>query len=78
MALSVRQLSPEKLIGLIERVTFHSEASGFCVLKVKARGRRDMVTVIAQAARVLAGESIEALGRWTHHKSMSCNLMPHS
>lgn len=69
MALSVRQLSPEKLIGLIERVTFHSEASGFCVLKVKARGRRDIVTVIAQAARVLAGESIEAVGGWTHHKN---------
>ncbi|MEK7340138.1 MAG: helix-hairpin-helix domain-containing protein, partial [Verrucomicrobiota bacterium] len=26
------------------------------------------MTVIAQAARVLAGESIEARGGWTHHK----------
>jgi exodeoxyribonuclease V alpha subunit len=69
MALSTRQLSSEKLIGFIERITFHSEKTGFCVLKVKARGRRDIVTVIAQAARILAGESIEAVGGWTHHKN---------
>ncbi len=68
MTLSTRQSSSEKLIGFIERITFHSEATGFCVLKVKAKGHRDIVTVIAQAARVLAGESIEARGGWTHHK----------
>jgi hypothetical protein len=26
--------------GLVERVTFHNEDSGFCVLRVKARGQR--------------------------------------
>jgi exodeoxyribonuclease V alpha subunit len=34
------------LAGLVERVTFHNEDSGFCVLKVKARGQRDLITVI--------------------------------
>lgn len=68
MALSIEQVSSEKLIGYIERITFHNEETGFCVLKVKARGRQDIVTVIAQAACVLAGESIEAGGRWAHHK----------
>jgi exodeoxyribonuclease V alpha subunit len=28
----------EVLAGLVERVTFHSQESGFCVLRVKARG----------------------------------------
>lgn len=30
----------------MERVTFHSKESGFCVLRVKARGRRDLVTTV--------------------------------
>jgi len=32
------------LSGLIERVTYHNEESGFCVLRVKARGHRDLIT----------------------------------
>ena len=35
----------ESLEGLIERVTFHSPESGFCVLRIKVRGNRDPVTV---------------------------------
>ena len=31
----------ESLSGAVERVTFHSEKTGFCVLRVKARGHRD-------------------------------------
>jgi exodeoxyribonuclease V alpha subunit len=27
------------LAGLVERVTFHNEDSGFCVLRVEARGQ---------------------------------------
>ena len=50
--------------GAIERVTFHSEESGFCVLRVKARGRRDLVTVVGNAAAVAAGECIECTGIW--------------
>ena len=36
----------ERLQGAVERVTFHSEESGFCVLRVKVRGQRDLVTVV--------------------------------
>ena len=28
----------EVLAGLVDRVTFHNEENGFCVLRVKARG----------------------------------------
>lgn len=44
----------EKLHGSIERVTFHSEASGFCVLRVKVKGYRELITVIGSAASVTA------------------------
>lgn len=54
----------ERLSGAVERVTFHSEGSGFCVLRIKARGQRDLVTLVGQAASVSAGEYIEASGAW--------------
>jgi exodeoxyribonuclease V alpha subunit len=58
----------EPLAGLVERVTFHSAESGFCVLRVKVRGHRDLVTVLGSAAEVHAGESIQASGQWQQHR----------
>lgn len=54
----------EVLAGLVERVTFHSQESGFCVLRVKARGHRDLVTTIGHAAMISAGEWITASAIW--------------
>ena len=55
----------EVLASLVERVTFHNAESGFCVLRAKARGHRDLVTVVGHAAIISAGEWISA----TIHKS---------
>jgi len=54
----------ESLSGLIERVTFFNEEDGFAVLKVKAKGHRDQVTVIGPLPSVSAGEWVTAEGRW--------------
>src|SRR6266849_5130134 len=54
----------EHLTGAVERVTFHSEETGFCVLRVKARGHRDLVTVGGTAATITPGEYIEGEGAW--------------
>lgn len=56
----------ELLSGTVERVTFHSEESGFAVLRVAVRGRRDLVTVVGQAARIAAGEAVQASGNWVN------------
>ena len=37
--------SQEVLAGLVERVTYHNAENGFCVLRAKARGHRDVVTL---------------------------------
>ncbi|MCG6862547.1 MAG: ATP-dependent RecD-like DNA helicase [Chromatiaceae bacterium] len=58
----------ERLTGSIERVTFHSAESGFCVLRVKVRGQRDLVTVVGSAATVTAGEYIECDGTWVNDR----------
>ena len=53
------------LAGSVERVTFHSAETGFCVLKVHARGKRDLVPVVGHAPAIAAGEWMTASGRWT-------------
>ncbi|WP_244613475.1 hypothetical protein [Methylosinus sp. Ce-a6] len=54
--------SQETLVGSVERVTFHNEENGFAVLKVNARGKRDLVAVVGHAASISAGEYIHAVG----------------
>ena len=59
----------EHLAGAIERVTFHSQETGFCVLRVKVRGQRDLVTVVGSAPSVTPGEYLEAFGRWVNDRT---------
>ncbi len=58
----------ETLSGLVERVTFHNAENGFCVLRVKARGQRDLVVVVGHAAVINAGEFISATGWWINDR----------
>jgi exodeoxyribonuclease V alpha subunit len=46
------QPNREILAGIVERVTFHNADTGFCVLRVNARGHRDLTTVIGHAATI--------------------------
>jgi exodeoxyribonuclease V alpha subunit len=54
----------EQVTGVIERVTHHSPETGYCVLKVAARGHRDVVTVVGSLQQVVVGESVTATGDW--------------
>src|SRR4051812_20992481 len=54
----------ETLTGVIERITFHNLDNGYCVLRVQARGHRDLVTVVGHLSQVIAGEFVEASGEW--------------
>nr|WP_221238538.1 ATP-dependent RecD-like DNA helicase [Roseospira visakhapatnamensis] len=57
------------MAGLIERVTFHNAENGFCVLRLKARGHRDLVTVVGHAATISAGEWVTASGEWVNDRT---------
>jgi hypothetical protein len=59
----------EVLAGLVERVTFHNVENGFCVLRAKARGHRELVTVVGHAAIISAGEWITATGDWVNDRT---------
>jgi exodeoxyribonuclease V alpha subunit len=55
---------PDVLRGVVERVTFHNEESGYCILKVVPDKKREPITLIGKAPRVVAGERVEAHGQW--------------
>ena len=61
--------SQEVLAGIVERVTFHNAENGFCVLRIKARGHRDLVTVVGHAATISAGEWVTASGEWANDRT---------
>ena len=50
-------------------MTFHNDDNGFAVLKVKARGKRDLVPVVGHVASISAGEFIHAVGIWITDRS---------
>jgi len=55
---------PERLSGLVERVTFHNAETGFCVLRLKVKGERDLITLVGHAPAVTPGEYASASGGW--------------
>ena len=54
----------DKLDGQIERVVFLNEESGFCVLRVKIRSQKELVTVTGNSPNVNEGEWLTADGEW--------------
>ena len=58
----------EVLSGIVERVTFFSEESGWSVLKVSPfNSSKDLVTVTVHQAKIFAGATVEFQGEWTEH-----------
>ena len=68
-ALELEFGDPNRVAGTVERVTFHSEETGFCVLRVNAARRREPVTVVGTAVTVGPGEFVEATGVWVNDRS---------
>ena len=64
----------EVLSGIVERVTFHNLDSGFCVIRVKARGHKELVTVVGHAAVLAAGEFVQVSGTWTNDRTHGLQL----
>lgn len=62
------QPGAEFLSGQVERVTYHDPDSGFSVLRVAVRGRRDRAAVIGRTPRVSVGEHVHATGAWVYDR----------
>ena len=60
--------------GMVERVTYHNDETGFSVLRVKVQGKRDLVTVVGNVADVSAGECVTAQGTWVQDRDHGLQL----
>jgi exodeoxyribonuclease V alpha subunit len=67
----------ERITGQVEGVTFHNPDNGFCVLRVRLRGRRQPIALVGSAARVTAGEYLEAEGRWEEDRVHGLQFRAH-
>ena len=61
------QPQPEQLQGVVERLTYHSEESGYTVARLKAPRTRDLVTVVGNFANIQAGQTLQLSGIWQDH-----------
>ena len=59
----------EQITGIIERVTYHNTENGFCVLRVKVKKHRDLVTVVGHSTSICAGEYVYGVGLWINDKN---------
>ncbi len=58
----------EKISGLVERVTYHNGENGYCVLRIKTPGERDLVTLVGHTPAVSPGEFVSASGQWIYDR----------
>lgn len=57
----------ESLEGIVERITFHSDESGYTVARFKVPRTPDLVTIIGNFAQIEAGQTLKLLGIWRDH-----------
>ena len=55
------------LQGVVERLTFHSDESGYTVARVKVPRERDLITIVGSFANIQAGQTLQMSGFWKEH-----------
>ncbi len=69
----------EKLIGIIQRVTYHNNENGWTVLKVSPSDKpQELKTVTVHQANVFAGATMEFEGEWVQHPKYGEQFKSHS
>ncbi len=57
----------EHVQGIVERVTYHAEDSGYTVARLKAPGERDLLTIVGRFPDIHAGQTLRLTGFWREH-----------
>ena len=55
------------LTGVIERITFHSEESGYTVARLNTGNVKQLTTVVGSFANIQAGQTLQLQGVWSEH-----------
>lgn len=54
--------------GVLERITYHNEESGYTVARLAVEGARDLMTVVGNFPNPVVGEQLVCEGHWTAHR----------
>src|SRR5436305_9005383 len=57
----------EHLQGIVERVTYHAEDSGYTVARLKVPSHSDLVTIVGRFPSISAGQTLRVTGFWRDH-----------
>ena len=57
----------EHLQGIVERVTYSSEESGYTVARLKVASVSDLVTIVGSFPSITAGQTLRLTGFWREH-----------
>lgn len=57
----------ESLQGVVERLTYYSEESGYTVARLKAPRTSELVTIVGSFASIQAGQTLHLEGTWRDH-----------
>lgn len=68
MTAAANQQRFETILGVVERLTYHSEESGYSVARLKASGNRELITIVGSFANIQAGQTLKLVGFWREHR----------
>ncbi len=52
------------LTGVIERITFHSEESGYTVARLNTGNVKQLIPIVGSFANIQAGQTLRLQGQW--------------
>jgi exodeoxyribonuclease V alpha subunit len=57
----------ESVQGVVERLTYHSEETGYTVARLKAPRTSELITITGNFASIQAGQTLQLQGTWKEH-----------
>lgn len=57
----------ETITGVVERLTFYSEESGYTVARLTRSGIKDLTTIVGSFANIQPGQTLQLTGFWRDH-----------
>jgi exodeoxyribonuclease V alpha subunit len=59
--------SSEQLQGVVERLTYHAEESGYAIARLKVPRSRELITIAGNFSQIQAGQTLKLEGFWRDH-----------
>ncbi len=67
MTVATNSAPLSSLTGVVERITFHSEESGYTVARLNTGNVKKLITIVGSFANIQAGQTLKIQGQWREH-----------